>query len=140
MAHFKSFFDRDYIYAFDLNGKDVTVEISKVVQGELTGSGGRKARKPVAYFKGKEKGLALNSTNCKTIAALYGNDTTAWVGKRITLYPTTTTMGGDTVECIRVRPRAPNGNAKTDAVPPSSNATPDDDEVAAIAARDREDA
>lgn len=112
MAHFKSFFDRDYIYAFDLNGKDVTVEITKVVQGELTGSGGRKARKPVAYFKGKEKGLALNSTNCKTIAGLYGNDTTAWIGKLITLYPTTTTMGGDTVECIRVRPRAPSAKAE----------------------------
>jgi hypothetical protein len=137
MPHWKSMMDRDYIFAFDLNGKDVTVEITRVIAGELVSNGGRKTKKPVAFFKGKEKGLALNSTNCKTIAALYGNDTTTWVGKRITLYPTTTTMGGDTVECIRVRPRAPTGNAKTDTAP-ASNAPPQDDELEAIAARDRE--
>ncbi len=99
--------DRDYIYAFDLQGKDVTVTIEKVTGGELTGQGGRKAKKPLAFFRGKQKPLALNSTNCKTIAALYGNDTTEWAGKAITLYPTTTTMGGDTVDCIRVRPEKP---------------------------------
>jgi hypothetical protein len=104
--------DRDYIFAFDLNGKDVVVEIAKVVAGELTSTGGRKSKKPIAYFKGKEKGLALNATNCKVIAGMYGNDTSHWVGKRITLYPTTTQMGGDTVECIRVRPGIPREQSK----------------------------
>ncbi len=110
MPHWKSYMDRDFIFAFDLAGKDVDVEIAKVNAGELVSTGGRKTKKPVAFFKGKEKGLALNSTNCKTIASLYGNDTTNWIGKRITLYPTTTQMGGETVECIRVRPRAPSGS------------------------------
>lgn len=122
MPHWKSMVDRDYIFAFDLNGKDVSVEITRVVAGELTGQGGRKSKKPIAYFKGKDKGLALNATNCKTIAALYGNDTTNWVGKRITLYPTTTTMGSETVECIRVRPRAP--SAAKESEPPATEGTP----------------
>lgn len=135
MPHWKSMMDRDYIFAFDLNGKDVVVEISRVVAGELVSTGGRKTKKPVAFFKGKEKGLALNSTNCKVIATLYGNDTTAWVGRSVTLYPTTTTMGGDTVDCIRVRPSIPRGNAKS---PAASNTPPDADEIEQIAARDRE--
>jgi len=99
--------DRDYIFAFDLQGRDVTVTIEKVTAGELTALGGRKSKKPICYFRGKQKPLALNSTNCKTIAALYGNDTEAWIGKRITLYPTTTQMAGETCECIRVRPSIP---------------------------------
>lgn len=107
MPHWKSMMDRDFIFAFDLNGKEVAVTISRVEAGTLNGSGGRKAKKPVVYFEGKEKGLALNSTNCKTIAKLYGNYTEKWIGKQITLYPTTTEMAGETVECIRVRPQAP---------------------------------
>lgn len=111
MPHWKSMMDRDYIFAFDLNGKDVTVTIARVEAGTLNGSSGRKAKKPVVYFEGKEKGLALNATNCKTVAKLYGNYTEKWIGKQITLYPTTTEMAGETVECIRVRPQAPRREA-----------------------------
>lgn len=112
MAHWKSMMDRDFIFAFDLNGKDVTVTIAKVTAGQLTGEGGRKSKKPIAFFEGKEKGMALNATNCKTIAAMYGNDVERWIGKRVTLYPTTTEMGGKTVECIRVRPTPPSNNQR----------------------------
>ncbi len=108
MPHWKSLTERDYIFAFDLQGKDVVVTITKVIGGTLVGEGGRKTKKPVAYFEGKEKGLALNSTNCKLIAAMYGNDTDGWIGKKITLYPTTTSFGSQSdIECIRVRPKAP---------------------------------
>lgn len=99
--------DRDFIFAFDLQGKDQNVVIEKVTAGELTSTGGRKSKKPLCYFRGKKKPLALNSTNCKVIAKLYGNDTADWAGKGITLYPTQTEMAGETVDCIRVRPNAP---------------------------------
>jgi hypothetical protein len=86
----------------------VVVTIERVTGGEVTGDGGKKNKKPICKFVGKEKKLALNVTNCKTIAALYGNDTNDWAGKRIALYPTTTNAkSGETVECIRVRPREP---------------------------------
>lgn len=107
MPHWKSMMDRDFIFAFDLDGKERTVTIAKVEAGQLTGANGRKAKKPVLYFEGKEKGMALNATNSKTIAAMYGNYTERWIGKRITIYPTTTQMGGETVECIRVKPTVP---------------------------------
>lgn len=107
MADYRTMFDRDYIGAWDLGGKDATVTIANVKAGELTGQGGKKAKKPVVLFEGKEKGFALNKTNGKIIAGMYGPDTTAWVGKKITIYPTMTSFGSEQVECIRVRTMVP---------------------------------
>jgi hypothetical protein len=108
MPHYKSLFDeKEFLFAFDLDGRDVTVVIDKVVGGEIIGESGRKSKKPMATFVGKKKKLALNKTNGATIAAMYGTRTENWSGKAITLYPTTTTFGKDTVECIRVRPVVP---------------------------------
>lgn len=114
MPDVRTMFDKAYLYAFDLQGRDVTVTIEKVTGGTLTGTGGQKAKKPVLFFKGAKKGLALNITNAKTIAAMYGGSFKSedWIGKRITLYPTTTQFGGQTVECIRVRPQAPGAKVK----------------------------
>ena len=108
---YSSLYDKDYIGAWDLkDDKDVTVTITKVVGGNLVGSGGRKTKKPIVYMKGTEKGFAVNATNGKTIAGMYGKNIEDWVGKRITLYKSTTRdpSGAEAeVECIRVRPRAP---------------------------------
>jgi len=112
MADYRSMFDRDYIGAWDLPG-DVAVQISAVEAGEIKGDKGRKSRKPIIRFRGKEKALLGNKTNCKIIARLYGNDTSAWVDKWVTLFPTTTEMGGETVDCIRVRPTAPAARQRT---------------------------
>lgn len=106
MADYRTMFDRDYVGAWDLKG-DTTVAIERVEAKELTAQGGRKSKKPIVYFTGAEKGLACNKTNAKIIAAMYGNDTAAWAGKKITLFATTTSMGGETVDCIRVRPVVP---------------------------------
>lgn len=108
MPDYRALYDRDYICHFDLEGREVTVEIREVKAGELAVQGtSRKTKKPVVYFVGKEKGLALNKTNGKTIAALYGNRTEDWTGKKITMFATTTAFGGDTVECIRIKPGIP---------------------------------
>lgn len=113
MPHWKSMMDeKDFLFEFDLQGRDIIVTIDRVTAGEIAGEQGRKTKKPIASFVGKKKKLALNATNCKTIAALYGNDTASWSGKAITLYPTTTTFGGQTVPCIRVRPTAPSATAR----------------------------
>jgi hypothetical protein len=106
MADYRSFFSRDYIADFDLAGKDVTVTIVKVEAKELTSVRGTQL-KPVLWFEGKERGFVCNKTNAKTISNMYGKDVGAWFGKKITLYPTTTSAGGETVGCIRVRPMAP---------------------------------
>lgn len=111
---YRSLYDKDFIGAWDLKEKDVTVTITKVIGGNLTGQGGRKTKKPVIYMQGTEKGFALNATNGKTIARMYGNHVEEWVGKRITLYKSMTRdpSGGEAeVECIRVRPQVPAAKA-----------------------------
>lgn len=108
MPDVRSLFDKEFLYAYDLQGRDVTVKIVRVVGGKVTGKGGKAAKKPVVYFEGKEKGLALNITNVRTIKSLYGSfQSEDWIGKWVTLYTTTTEMGGETVECIRIRPTIP---------------------------------
>lgn len=119
MPHFKSFTDTTMLYAFDLQGKERHVQIDRVTGGELIGEGGRKTKKPMAYFRGIERPLALNATNCKTIAAITGSpDTDKWIGQWVTLYVSQVqSPKGETVDAIRIRPKAPAppAGAKTEA-------------------------
>jgi hypothetical protein len=114
MTHFQQMYDRDYLGSFDLpEDKDISVTIEGVKGGELVGTGGRKSKKPIISFVGKEKKFVCNKTNAKTIAALYGNHVEKWVGKKIALYVSTTrdpSTGGD-IPCIRVRPQTPIGKS-----------------------------
>ncbi len=127
MAHWKSMTDHRYLCAGDLNGRDVTVTISKVEAGTLEGEKGRKAKKPFCYFKGSEKPLALNVTNCKTLTRLFGSpNTDDWQGKRITLFPTMTQgPTGEEVECVRIRPKIPAERVNGKAEPPLNESTQD---------------
>ena len=125
----RSALDKQFLFSYDLQGKDVTVIIDRVVQGELVGQQGRKTKKPLVYFKGKSKPLALNITNIKTIASLYGSFRVEdWIGKSITLYPTTTNFGSETKDCIRIRVRKPGAAAQHEAArEPGSDDGADDD-------------
>jgi hypothetical protein len=116
MPDYRSMFDRDYIGAWDLKGKDVTVVITKVEARKLRNQKSQ-ATKPIIFFEKAVKGFACNKTNGKTIAAMYGTDTDQWVGKAITIYATTTSFGSETVECIRVRPGIPKRGAAEQSPP-----------------------
>jgi hypothetical protein len=104
---YRSMFDSKYVGAWDLIKGDVTVTIARVEGAEITGEGGKKDKKPVIHFSDASKPMIANKTNCKVIAAMYGTDCDAWAGKRLTLYKTTTEVGGETKDCIRVRPGVP---------------------------------
>lgn len=105
--HYRAMFDNEYLGAWDIpTGRNVAVTIERVEARELTSQRG-KDHKPVVFFRGKQKGMVMNKTNCKAIAGMYGTDTTQWVGKPIAIYSTTTSAGGETVECLRVRPTPP---------------------------------
>lgn len=110
MHYRRMYDDSEMLYAYDLEaagGRDVTVVIEKVWGGELMGEKGRKSKKPFVKFEGREKKLALNKTNGKAIATMYGPDTSKWEGKPIAIYATTTEFNGEQRECIRVRPQRP---------------------------------
>lgn len=100
-------FPSDYITAADLREKDAVITIIGLEpRHELQRTTGKDYR-PVIRMKGTEKLWVLNKTNAKSIAALHGKEVTGWVGKQVTIYPTTAQFGGKDVDCIRVRNRIP---------------------------------
>ena len=100
-------FPSKYMKAADLDDKDLTLTIKGVAIEEL-GKDSEKESKPVLYFEEEKKGFALNKTNANIIKKLYGSDTDAWIGKKITLWPNSEVPYGDEiVTAIRVRSKAP---------------------------------
>jgi hypothetical protein len=102
MADYATMFDSKWLSVGDLEGSERVVTIEKVEAG-MVGEGKDAERKPVVWFEGERKPFAMNKTCAKVTAGLYGRDTEEWIGKSLTLYPTTTEYGGDTVPCIRIR-------------------------------------
>src|SRR5687768_3981483 len=91
-------FPKEYLATEDLGGKEVTLTISKLVSEEVRTEKGE-VDKWIIHFKEMEervrkdrkqvnKRLPLNKTNAKSIQKLYGSETDDWLGKKITLYPT----------------------------------------------------
>jgi hypothetical protein len=111
MPHWRHMMSSDKLHAADLMGKEHTVVIEKVLQGEYPDleDAKKKIMKPDVYFRGKKKPLGLNSTNARAISKLIGSSRTEdWIGKAITIYPTTTRAFGEEHECIRVKNKRPN--------------------------------
>lgn len=133
MADYRSMYDSQWIYAFDLAGRDVVVTIGEVKAALVKDSEGKAQKKPVVFFReSKDKrGLVLCKTNGKTIASLYGSDTDKWIGRKITLFPTQVSAFGQTVDAIRIRPTLPKGKGGDFAETPSM-ATPEAPELAGI--------
>jgi hypothetical protein len=120
MTDYRSMYDGKYLGSWNLvdadgNKRDCVVTISGVQAGEVVMEGGVKNKRPIISFEGKPLPMICNKTNGKAIAGMYGTDTKAWVGKRITLYSTTTQVGGQEKDCIRVRPTIPVAPAKASA-------------------------
>jgi hypothetical protein len=92
-----------FVKADDLKGRDVKVVIDRVEVEEIALPGKKPAPTPVIYFRNAGKPLIPNTTNLRTIRAMYGKRVGDWSGREITLYPTKTKMRGNTVDCIRIR-------------------------------------
>jgi hypothetical protein len=113
MPHFRTLYDANYLYAHDLQERDVTVTIKRW-DGAKVKNKDKTERKPILFFKESKdgRGLVLCVTNGKTIARMYGNDIDDWVGKRITLFSTRVDAFGETVDAIRIRPGVPPAKVK----------------------------
>ena len=106
-THWKKLVDPRYIGAYALpNGNDLVVTIERVQSEEITMMQGKKEVHSIMYLKG-QKPMILNATNSKSIHKLYGPYIEDWVGKQITLYASTAKLGGEMVECLRIRPSVP---------------------------------
>src|SRR4029450_3925170 len=98
-------FPSRFLKASDLTGKAVVVRIASAPVETLKGPNGTEERKTVLYFNGgAKKVLPLNKTNWDAGAAIGGENSDDWPGKKIELFPTVTDLRGKTVDCIRIRP------------------------------------
>lgn len=106
MPNINDAFPKNYLKASDLQGRQAVVTINRV---EFEPVGREREMKAVLYFVGKQKGMVLNKTNAKKITDIVRSALTEeWAGHAIVLYPTETEFGGETVECIRIKPVATN--------------------------------
>jgi hypothetical protein len=99
--HFDKLYPARFLKAGEFGGRDVTLTISAVSLEELEGETGKKM-KAILTFVGTPKQLVLNKTNGLCIKAMFGSETDAWRGKRVTLFPANISFG-DTDLAIRVR-------------------------------------
>ena len=105
-------FPSKYLRASDLAGKSVKVKISKVAIEKMG-----EDNKPVIYFEGKQKGMALNKSNAQMIAAVYSPETDGWVGKEIKLYAGKVNFNGQMVDSLKVEVIPPS-DGPDDSLPP----------------------
>lgn len=119
-SDYRAYFDSSVLRVWHLDGKERIFRIGAVrrLEAELGVGGKREVKRQPLLRLQNGKGedvplpLALNKTNAKTIASLYGNDPRKWVGRLIALYPTTTEVGGRTEDCIRIRNEDPAKRAR----------------------------
>lgn len=104
LTHWRKLNNPNYLGAYSLEkGKDLTVEIEKVVKENLKDVTGVNEEATVAYLKG-QKPMILNSTNCKIINRMYDTPyIEEWVGKKITVYAAKIKAFGETMEALRIR-------------------------------------
>lgn len=100
-------FPSKYLSAADLNDSNLRLTM-KHVELEKIGDD----TKPVLYFRGQTKGLALNKTNSKAIAEVYGDEMDDWNGQELILFPVVTDFQGKPVDAIRVRAPQPKDNPR----------------------------
>ena len=124
-------FPSKFISSADLKDRDVTIKIARIEFEDLQLAGKRQKERRVvvtmttANGKTLGKRWVMNKTNAGTVSEMYGKKMGAWIGKPVTLYPTTCKLGPKTVECIRVRAGA--RQAASEDLPEEFTREPDED-------------
>lgn len=91
-------YESKYLSAADLQGSRVRVVMSHVEVEKMRDG----TMKPVLYFQGKKKGMALNKTNATAISKAYGDQTEAWSGMTIVLFEAIVDFQGEAKPAIRL--------------------------------------
>lgn len=116
-----------YLRATDLQGP-ITATISHVVEEQVGAEDEREAKLVMHFMKG-QKGLVLNQTNLQACAALYGDETDAWTGKRIELYVDPNVFfSGKKIGGLRLRAPAPAPAKAKQALAPAAPPVPVEEE------------
>lgn len=123
MANINDIYGSSFLKASDIKDRDsVKVTIEKIEFVDLNDG-----TKPLAHFKGKDKGLVLNKTNSQAIAAVFSPETNNWVGKSLELFVMPVNFNGQMVDSIRVRPLRGASAASAPVAEPAPAEFKDDD-------------
>lgn len=119
-------FPSHYLKSSDLQNRPQTLVIESCT---LEPVGDEDMPKPVLAFRNTALKLVLNRTNAESIADLYGEETDAWIGQAVELYPARVPFKGKQVDAIRIRPpsRRPAVGSQRPTLPAEELAGPDDD-------------
>jgi hypothetical protein len=98
-------FPNNYIAAAEFGGREVTYTIVRVKVDDLEQMNGGKKKKGIVVVQETEKAWVLNRTNAECMKAMWGRETDAWIGKRVTLWPApfTDNETGEVKPAIRIR-------------------------------------
>ena len=111
-THWKKLSNPNYLGAYALTpDSDMIVTIKRAGNEDVIGNNGKKEECLVIHFSEKDvKPMILNVTNAKTIERIHGTPYVEdWAGKKIQLYVAQVNAFGDTVDALRIRPKAPTG-------------------------------
>lgn len=86
-----------FLKAGEFLGREVTLTIADIDTEELVSDSGSKV-KGVISFKETPKQLPLNKTNGICLREMFGRKLPDWIGKRVTLFPST----WNSEPCVRV--------------------------------------
>ena len=87
-TNFDALYPGRFLKAGLFEGKQVTLTIRDVNLEELEGEDGKKV-KAILAFQETELTLVTCKTNGLSIKAMFGNTLSAWIGKRVTFFPST---------------------------------------------------
>lgn len=101
----REMYPKRYATGEDLQGKAVTVTISRVEKEKMrAGPGKPELEKWVIYFQETKKGVVMSRTLAQQIAKAVGSDDTdEWTGKRVTLFPEPLVVAGEPRIVVRAR-------------------------------------
>ena len=99
----EAYYTGQYLTAKDLPpGRSVVVTITDVRGADVEQEDGSVKHRPILTMRGKDKKFLVNRTNGVAIAAMFGDDPTAVVGKRLEIQAVEVRFGRDRVKGVRV--------------------------------------
>lgn len=93
---------RQYAPSF-MRADDLTEQETKAVIKDVVTTQIEDKDRLVVEFDGDHNDLLLNTTNCRALMKLFGNETGDWKGKEITLYKAKVSFQGKEVDGVRVK-------------------------------------
>ena len=100
--HFKKRFPSEHLEAADLDGRTVTITIDAVESTTVNADDGSGKAKGLIRFKGKTKTTwVFPVTVGYCLAAMFGEDDSTWIGKRVTIRAEKVDAFGEIVEAVR---------------------------------------